>query len=204
MLVTERPGRLRIVAKDGKISEPLTGVPEVFAEGQGGLLDVKLDPDFASNSLVYLSYAERGDGGAGTAVARGKLAEGGLDNVEVIFRQQPKVDGPNHFGGRLAFAPDGKLFITLGERFKFTPAQDLSNDLGKIVRINPDGSVPPDNPFVGKSGARPEIWSYGHRNPQGAAINPMTGKLWESEFGPKGGDEINIPRSREGTMAGRW
>ena len=192
MLVTERPGRLRIVTKDGKISDPLTGVPEVFAEGQGGLFDVKLDPDFASNNLVYIAYAEPGDGGAGTAVARGKLAEEGLDNVEVIFRQQPKVDGPNHFGGRLAFAPDGKLFVTLGERFKFTPAQDLSNDLGKIVRINPDGSVPPDNPFVGKSGARPEIWSYGHRNPQGLAFNPKTGKLFESEFGPKGGDEINV------------
>ena len=146
-------------------------MPEVFAEGQGGLFDVKLDPNFASNNLVYIAYAERGDGGAGTAVARGKLAEEGLDNVEVIFHQQPKVDGPNHFGGRLAFAPDGKLFVTLGERFKFTPAQDFSNDLGKIVRINPDGSVPPDNPFVGKSGARPEIWSYGHRNPQGLAFN---------------------------------
>ena len=192
MLVTERPGRLRIIAKDGTKSEPLKGVPELFAQGQGGLLDVKLDPGFASNGLVYLSYAEPGEGGAGTAVARGKLGDGGLDNVEVIFRQQPKVEGGNHFGGRLAFAPDGKLFVTLGERFKFTPAQDLSNDLGKIVRINPDGTVPQDNPFVGKAGARPEIWSYGHRNPQGAAIHPVTGKLWESEFGPKGGDEVNI------------
>ena len=195
MLVTERPGRLRIIAKDGTKSEPLKGVPELFAQGQGGLLDVKLDPGFASNGLVYLSYAEPGEGGAGTAVARGKLGDGGLDNVEVIFRQQPKVEGGNHFGGRLAFAPDGKLFVTLGERFKFTPAQDLSNDLGKIVRINPDGTVPQDNPFVGKAGARPEIWSYGHRNPQGAAIHPVTGKLWESEFGPKGGDEVNIPEA---------
>ena len=192
MLVTERPGRLRIVTKDGKISDPLTGVPEVFAEGQGGLFDVKLDPNFASNNLVYIAYAEPGEGGAGTAVARGKLGADGLDNVEVIFRQQPKVDGPNHFGGRLAFAPDGKLFVTLGERFKFTPAQDLSNDLGKIVRLNPDGSVPVDNPFVGKEGTRPEIWTYGHRNPQGLAFNPKTGKLFESEFGPKGGDEINV------------
>ena len=195
MLVTERPGRLRIVTKDGTKSEPLKGVPEVFAQGQGGLLDVKLDPDFATNALVYLSYAEPGEGGAGTAVARGKLGTGGLDNVEVIFRQEPKVEGSNHFGGRLAFAPDGKLFVTLGERFKFTPAQELSNDLGKIARINPDGSVPQDNPFVGREGARPEIWSYGHRNPQGAAIHPETGKLWESEFGPKGGDEVNIPES---------
>jgi len=195
MLVTERPGRLRIIAKDGTKTEPLNGVPELFSQGQGGLLDVKLDPGFASNGLVYLSYAEPGEGGAGTAVARGKLGDGGLDNVEVIFRQQPKVEGGNHFGGRLAFAPDGKLFVTLGERFKFTPAQDLSNDLGKIVRINPDGTVPQDNPFVGKAGARPEIWSYGHRNPQGAAIHPVTGKLWESEFGPKGGDEVNIPKA---------
>ena len=128
-------------------------------------------------------------------MARGKLADGGLENLEVIFRQEPKVGGGNHFGSRLAFAPHGKLFITLGERFTFTPAQDLSNDLGKIVRINPDGSVPDDNPFVGQKGARPEIWSYGHRNPQGAAINPSSGKLWESEFGPWGGDELNIPQA---------
>jgi aldose sugar dehydrogenase len=192
MLVTERPGRLRIVTKDGTISEPLKGVPEVFAEGQGGLLDVKLDPDFATNKLVYIAYSEPGDGGAGTAVARGKLGSDSLDDVEVIFRQHPKVDGHNHFGGRLAFGPDGKLLVSLGERFTFTPAQDLSNDLGKIVRINPDGSVPKDNPFVGKDGARPEIWTYGHRNPQGLAFDPTTGKLFESELGPKGGDEINV------------
>ncbi len=195
LLVTERPGRLRLVTKDGAVSEPLKGVPAVFAQGQGGLLDVALDPGFAANRLVYLSYAEPGEGGAGTAVARGKLGSDGLEDVEVIFRQEPKVEGGNHFGGRLAFAPDGKLFVTLGERFKFAPAQDLSTDLGKIVRINPDGSVPQDNPFAGKEGARAEIWSYGHRNPQGAAINPKTGKLWESEFGPKGGDEVNIPEA---------
>jgi aldose sugar dehydrogenase len=196
MLVTERPGRLRIVAKDGMVSEPLKGVPEVVAEGQGGLLDVALDPNFAANGLVYLSYSEPGDdGNAGTAVARGKLGEMGLDNVEVIFRQKPKVEGDLHFGSRLAFSPDGKLFITLGERFQFDPAQDLSTHLGKIVRINPDGSVPEDNPFVGREGALPEIWSYGHRNPQGAAIHPETGKLWENEFGPRGGDELNIPEA---------
>jgi glucose/arabinose dehydrogenase len=193
MLVTERPGRLRLVTKDGTISEPLKGVPAVFAEGQGGLFDVKLDPNFASNKLVYLAYAEPGDnGGAGTAVARGKLCADSLDDVEVIFRQQPKVGGPNHFGGRLAFAPDGKLFVSLGERFTFTPAQDLSVDLGKIVRINPDGSVPKDNPFASTAGARPEIWTYGHRNPQGLAFDPNSGKLFESELGPKGGDEINV------------
>ena len=195
MLVTERSGTLRLVSKDGKLSPPLSGVPKVVVAGQGGLLDVAIDPDFKSNSLVYLTYSEPGEGGAGTAVARGKLGESGLDGVEVIFRQEPKVGGGNHFGSRLVFAPDGKLFVTLGERFTFTPAQDLTNDLGKIVRINPDGSEPKDNPFVGRTDARPEIWSYGHRNPQGAAIHPETGKLWETEFGPRGGDELNIPQA---------
>jgi aldose sugar dehydrogenase len=195
MLVTERPGRLRIVAKDGTLSEPIKGVPEVFAHGQGGLLGLALDPDFASNKLVYLAFSEPGNGGAGTAVARGKLGDGSLDDVEVIFRQKPKVQGGNHFGGRVVFAPDGKLFVTLGERFKFEPAQDLSVDLGKIVRINPDGSVPDDNPFVEQDGKLPEIWSYGHRNVQGAAIHPETGKLWETEFGPLGGDELNTPEA---------
>jgi glucose/arabinose dehydrogenase len=195
MLVTERVGRLRIVAEDGQISEPIKGMPEVFAQGQGGLLDVALDPDFKTNHLVYLTYAEPGDGGASTAVARGRLTGAELEGVHVIFRQMPKVSGGNHFGSRLAFAPDGKLFVTLGERFTFDPAQDLANHLGKIVRINPDGSVPKDNPFVGQEGAQPEIWSYGHRNPQGAAIHPETGKLWETEFGPWGGDELNIPEA---------
>ena len=194
-LVTERPGRLRLVARDGTLSEPLQGVPEVYASGQGGLLDVALDPNFKANNLVYLTYAEPREGGAGTAVARGVLTEGGLDKVEVIFRQVPTIDGGLHFGSRLAFAPDGKLFITLGERFQFDPAQDLGNDLGKIVRINPGGSIPEDNPFVGKKNARPEIWSYGHRNPQGAATHPESGKLWETEFGPFGGDELNIPKA---------
>jgi glucose/arabinose dehydrogenase len=195
MLVTERPGTLRRVAKDGTVSKPLSGVPKVVAMGQGGLLDVALDPEFSSNRLVYLTYSEPGEGGASTAVARGKLGESGLDDVEVIFRQEPKVEGGNHFGSRLAFGPDGTLFVTLGERFQFDPAQDLASDLGKIVRINPDGSIPKDNPFVGKENARPEIWSYGHRNPQGAAIHPETGKLWETEFGPRGGDELNIPKA---------
>jgi aldose sugar dehydrogenase len=192
MLVTERTGALRIVGKDGSVSAPLKGVPEVVADQQGGLLDVALDPNFAETGLVYLSYSEPGDGGAGTAVARGKLGADALENVEVIFRQKPKVDGGLHFGSRLAFAPDGKLFVTLGERFKFDPAQDLSTTLGKVVRINPDGSAPDDNPFSGRDGVLPEIYSYGHRNPQGAAIHPETGKLWEAEFGPLGGDELNV------------
>jgi glucose/arabinose dehydrogenase len=195
MLVTERTGALRRVSKDGNVSEPLAGVPKVDTEGQGGLLDVALDPDFPANALVYLSYVEPGPKGSATAVARGKLTDQGLTDVKVIFRQVPEVKNGYHFGSRLAFGKDGKLFITLGERFKFDPAQDLSNTLGKIVRINPDGSVPSDNPFLGQKDAQPEIWSYGHRNVQGAAINPETGKLWVAEFGPFGGDELNIPKA---------
>jgi glucose/arabinose dehydrogenase len=195
MLVTERPGRLRIVTQGGGKSPPLTGLPQVFAQGQGGLLDVALDPLFQSNRLVYICYAEAGNGGGGTAVARGRFDEHRLEDVRVIFRQLPKVDGLNHFGCRLAFSPDNKLFVTLADRFKFWPAQDLSSHLGKIVRINRDGSVPRDNPFVGHAGARPEIWSYGHRNVQGAAIHPRTGVLWTSELGPRGGDEINLSRA---------
>lgn len=193
MLVTERPGRLRFVGRDGSLSGPVAGIPEVFAEGQGGLLDVALDPDFASNRLVYLSYSEPGPGGAaGTSVARGRLAGERLEEVEVIFRQD-KVEGPNHFGSRLEFAPDGNLFVTLGERFQFEPAQDLSNTLGAVVRIEPDGSVPAGNPFLGRAGAEPEIWSYGHRNVEAAAIHPESGQLWIAEMGPEGGDELNLP-----------
>lgn len=192
MLVTERPGRLRLVSQGGWLSEPISGVPEVFVQGQGGLLDVALDPDFAANHLIYLSYAEPGAGGASTAVARARLEGNSLKALKVIFRQQPKVRGGAHFGSRLVFARDGTLFITLGERFKFDPAQDLSSHLGKIVRIRPDGSVPSDNPFIGYPGAKPEIWSYGHRNVQGAAVHPQTGALWTTEFGPAGGDELNL------------
>lgn len=197
MLITERSGRLRLVTQDGRLSLPVEGVPRAFAVEQGGLLDVALDPDFASNRLVYISYAEPAEGLAGTAVARGQLnaAATALKDVEVIFRQQPKVTGGYHFGSRLVFAPDGTLFVTLGERFKFMPAQDLSSHLGKIIRINPDGSVPQDNPFVGREDAKPEIWSYGHRNVQGAAIHPETDVLWTNEFGPMGGDELNIPEA---------
>jgi aldose sugar dehydrogenase len=197
MLVTERPGRLRIVDRDGRISEPLAGVPKVLARGQGGLLDVALDPRFADNRLVYLAYAEPGEGRtAGTAVARGRLGEGRLEDVRVIYRQQPKVEGANHFGCRLVFARDGTLFVTQGERFDYRDqAQDLSSGLGKLVRINPDGSAPRDNPFVGRAGARPEIWSYGHRNVQSAALHPQTGQLWIVEHGARGGDELNRPEA---------
>jgi len=195
MLVTERPGRLRLVAADGRVSEPLRGVPKVQARGQGGLLDVAIDPDYAANRLVYLCYAEPGENGASTAAARGRLDGDGLRDLRVIFRQQPKVDGNNHFGCRLVFAHDGALFLTLAERFKFDPAQDLASHLGKIVRINPDGSVPGGNPFAGRTGARPEVWSYGHRNVQGADLHPRTGALWVAEMGPRGGDELNIPQA---------
>ncbi len=196
MLITERPGRLRIVDKSGKLSAPLVGVPDVRAEGQGGLLDVALDPNFAENRLVYLSFAEPGEGGAGTAVARGRLGERGLENTEVIYRQQPKTGGDNHFGSRLVFDREGKLFVTQGDRFDQRPkVQDLSTTIGKTVRINPDGSVPQDNPFVGKAGVRPEIWSYGHRSMQAGALHPETGQLWTVEHGARGGDELNHPEA---------
>jgi aldose sugar dehydrogenase len=196
MLVTERPGRLRVVEPDGRVSEPLTGVPQVYASGQGGLLDVALSPAFDKDRLVYLSFAESGEGGAGTAVAHGRLGERGLENTQVIWRQQPKVSGSNHWGSRIVFRPDGTLFVTLGERFYHSErAQDLSATIGKVVRINPDGSAPPDNPFVNRAGARPEIWSYGHRNVQAAALHPETGQLWTVEHGARGGDELNHPEA---------
>jgi glucose/arabinose dehydrogenase len=197
MLVTERPGRVRIVEPDGRLSEPLAGVPRVQASGQGGLLDIALDPRFVDNGLVYLAYAEPGEGRtAGTAVARGGLGEGRLEGVQVIYQQQPKVEGANHFGARLVFARDGTLFVTQGERFDYRDqAQKLSSDLGKIVRINPDGSVPRDNPFVGREDVRAEIWSYGHRNIQSAGLHPHTGQLWTVEHGARGGDELNRPEA---------
>lgn len=192
LIVTERPGRLRIVATDGTLSQPLAGVPNVAASGQGGLLDVALGPSFEKDRLVYLSFAEPGDGGAGTAVARGRLGPKGLEGTQVIWRQTPKVDGGNHFGSRLAFARDGTLFVTTGDRFRHREkAQDLSTTIGKVVHINADGSIPKDNPFVGRDGARPEIWSFGHRSIQAAAIHPDTGDLWTIEHGARGGDELN-------------
>lgn len=195
LLVTERPGRMRIVSTQGQLSAPLANLPRVFNDGQGGLLDVILDPDFASNKTIYFSYAEAEGKKAGTTVAKAELTETSLQNVQIIFRQQPRVEGGNHFGSRLAIAPDGKLFIGLGVRFNYAEkAQTLDNHMGKVVRINTDASVPSDNPYTATTANLPEIWSHGHRNIQGAAIHPQTGQLWVHEHGPKGGDEINIPQ----------
>jgi len=214
LLITEKPGNLRIYA-DEKLSEPIDGVPEVEYHDQGGLLDVAIDPDFSENQLIYLSYAEAAEEQPadaseekdprlgehqdledtvlkGLAVARGRLAGDRLEDVTVIWRQVPKTIGRGHFGGRLVFAPDGKLFITSGERQRFEPAQDMESNLGKIVRINPDGTIPDDNPFVGQDGARADIWTLGHRNQLGAAFRPGTSELWVHEMGPKHGDELNL------------
>jgi len=196
MLVAERPGRMRIIGKDGTLSPALAGVPKVFASGQGGLLDVVLDRSFAQNRTIYFCYAEPVEGRARTALARARLiAEGTarIEAVEVIFRQAGPLSGGNHFGCRIVQTPDDNLFLTTGDHFTTRDqAQILGNDLGKIIRIRPDGSVPPDNPFVATPGAEPAIWSYGHRNPQGLALHPVTGKLGEHEHGPRGGDEVNI------------
>ncbi|MBX7146347.1 MAG: PQQ-dependent sugar dehydrogenase [Alphaproteobacteria bacterium] len=193
ILVTERPGRLRIISKNGDLSDPIQNLPKVYNEGQGGLLDIALDPNFTQNHFIYFSYAEEIDGKAGTAVAQATLNDRVLENVKVIFRQYPKVIGDNHWGSRLVFAKDGTLFITLGERFDYRDkAQDLSTDLGKIVHINKDGTPASNNPFLHQKNVLPEIWSYGHRNVQGAILNPDTGILWAAEHGPRGGDEINI------------
>lgn len=193
-LVTERPGRLRRVSAAGELSEAIANVPEVWAKGQGGLLDVVTAPDFETSRRIYLSYAEPGpDGTAGTAVATAILDGNALTGVKRIYQQQPKLEGPNHFGSRIAFDGKGHLFISQGDRNDRPTAQKLDMLQGKIVRLKLDGSVPADNPFVGQAGARPEIWSYGHRNAQSLAIDPRTGALWEAEHGPRGGDEINLP-----------
>jgi aldose sugar dehydrogenase len=200
LLVTERDGRMRTIGKDGTLSNPIQGLPPVDARGQGGLLGLTLDPGFATNRLVYWSYSEsRGSGVNNTAVARGRLSDEGsrLENVQVIFHQTPSLASSLHFGGRLVFGPDGTLFVTLGDRSILEgrmQAQRLDGLLGKIVRINPDGTVPKDNPFANRSDARPEIWSIGHRNIQAATLHPTTGELWEVEHGTRGGDEINIAR----------
>ena len=193
MLVTEKPGRMRIVDRDGRLSPPLAGVPRVHAGGQAGLLDVRLDNDYASNHVIYFCYSA--DSGGAAAVARATLADGAtprLDDVKTIFTQQGPGGG-NNVGCRIVQASDGNLFVTLGDHFgPRDQAQNLANHIGKIIRIGADGQVPPDNPFLHQAGARPEIWAYGVRNPQGLAVDPATGKLWEHEHGPQGGDEVNI------------
>jgi glucose/arabinose dehydrogenase len=194
-LVTERPGRLRVVGRDGRLApQPVAGLPKIEEYGQGGLLDVALHPRFAENGLVYLSYAERGEGGYGTAVARGKLAGDRLEAVEVIYRQQPKSRAGRHFGSRLVFDRAGFLYVTQGDRGEMERAQKLDDLAGKVVRLHDDGRVPTDNPFVGRPGARPETFTLGNRNVQGAALHPVTGELWSHEHGPQGGDEVNVLR----------
>ncbi len=201
MLVTERPGRLRVVTREGQISAPVAGLPEVFAQGQGGLLDVVLSPTFATDRLIYWTYSEpREGGGNGTSVARGRLSDdvSRVESVQVIFRQMPSWQSRGHFGSRLVFDREGRLYVVLGDRQNPEPrqlAQDLSTHIGKVVRINADGSAPADNPFVGQANHRAENWSYGHRNIQGADLHPDTGELWTIEHGPRGGDELNIPRA---------
>lgn len=214
LLITEKPGRLRIYAQ-GKLMDSIKGLPKVEYHGQGGLLDVAVDPDFATNNFIYISYSEaatvqpnitRDEGDPrlgkfndfsdavlkGAAVARGKLVGNEIQNLQVIWRQVPKTIGRGHFGGRLLFSPDGKLIITSAERQRSEPAQDLNTNLGKMIRINSDGTIPKDNPFVNTKGARPDIWTYGNRNPLGAAYNPATKELWIHEMGALHGDEINI------------
>lgn len=199
MLVTERPGRLRVVSLAGRLSKPLDGVPKVYAQGQGGLLDVVLAPDFETSSALFLSYAEPVDGGARTAVARAEFVDGptpALRAVTRIWAQKDASTGGNHFGSRIVFARDGTMFVTMGDRYSHRDrVQQLDNHFGKIVRIRADGSAPDDNPFVRREGALPDIWAYGCRNVQGAALNPATGELWTDEHGPQGGDEVNIVRA---------
>lgn len=192
MLITERPGRLRVFA-DGRLERtPLSGVPKVHARSQAGLLDVCLHPGFAQNRVLYLSYITDGPGGQATTAARAELGDGGLRNVAPIFEALPRRQGNLNLGSRILFDRAGLMYVTCGDRFQMQQAQDLGDLAGKIVRLRDDGSVPPDNPFVGKAGARPEIFTWGHRNPQGLALHPETGRIWEVEHGPRGGDELNI------------
>lgn len=196
MLVTERPGRLRIVTPDGVLSRPLSGLLPIYAEGQGGLLDVAIAPDFERTREVFLSYAEPEGELAGTAVMRGVLTDSTFEQARVIFRQRPKVKGGGHYGSRLVWMKDGTLFVTQGDRMNYRDrAQDLTQGMGKFVRIDREGRAPADNPFIGRGNAQPEIWSYGHRNGQAATIHPETGQLWTVEHGARGGDELNHPEA---------
>src|SRR5690606_1635096 len=198
MLVTERPGRLRIVTEDGQVSAPLAGVPTVLARNQGGMLDVAIDPDFEQNRYVYLTFSEPGEvnNTASTAVGRGRLTDNGIEGFTVLYRQVPKVRSFGHYGSRIVFSEDGTMWVTAGDRQNQRPlVQDLSTGIGKIVRINRDGTVPSDNPFVGRDGALAGIWADGHRNLQGATTHPGTGRLWTVEHGARGGDELNHPEA---------
>lgn len=196
MLVSERAGRLRVIDRNGKASSPLKGLPKLAVGGQGGLLDITLSPTFAKDSLVYFSFSEPGKGGNSTAVARGRLTSDALENVQVLWRQTPKVESELHFGSRIVFAPNDTMFITTGDRYNQRPkVQDLSTTIGKVIRIKTDGTIPDDNPFVKREGARPEIWSYGHRNIQAATLHPETHALWTVEHGARGGDELNHPEA---------
>jgi glucose/arabinose dehydrogenase len=195
MLITERPGRLRIVHNGKLLPQPVAGLPQVAAVGQGGLLDVAAHPGFSRNGLVYLAYVARGDGGVGTEVARGRLADGRLEDVKVIFRQLPKSSGGRHFGSRLVFDREGYLYITLGDRGEMERAQKTDDHAGSVIRLHDDGRVPADNPFAGKPGWKPEKYTVGNRNMQGAALHPRTGRLWTHEHGPQGGDEVNVMRA---------
>lgn len=192
MLVTEREGRLRIVARDGTVSEPVAGVPVVAARGQGGLLDVILHPDYDTNGWLYLSYAKPEPDGVATAVSRARLEGSTLRDVTTVVVAENSAPGGRHFGSRLAFGPDGKLYVSIGERGQDEEAQDLSNHNGTVLRLNADGSIPEDNPFVGRDDALASTFTYGHRNPQGMAVHPTRGEVWVHEHGPQGGDEINL------------
>jgi glucose/arabinose dehydrogenase len=192
ILVTERPGRLRRVTEQGLDPQPIAGVPEVFARGQGGLLDIALHPNYAENGWIYLSYAAPGPGGGGTRVARARLGEKGLQDLEVIFDMERKTPAQQHFGSRLAFDEEGFLYISTGDRGERDRAQDLGDAAGKVLRVTDTGGIPADNPFVNQAGALPQIFTYGHRNIQGMARHPDTGAIWTHEHGPQGGDEINI------------
>lgn len=192
LLITERPGRLRIFANGRLERAPVGGLPKVYARGQGGLLDICLHPDFARNAQLYLTYSAEGEGGAATVLARAEFRNNALVGVRPIFEALPRTSGGLHFGSRVVFDRAGLLYVTCGERYQMQRAQNLADLGGKVVRLRDDGTVPPDNPFVGREGARPEIFTYGHRNPQGMAMHPDTGRLWLVEHGPRGGDELNL------------
>lgn len=192
MLVTERNGNLRVVTPDGQVSDPVLGLPEVAARGQGGLLDVILHPDYGSNGWLYLSFSRSGQNGTGTAIARARLDDTGLRDVATIFMAENEASGGRHFGSRMAFGPDGKLYVSVGDRGQDDKAQNITNHNGTVLRLNDDGSVPSDNPFVGQANALSSTFSYGHRNPQGMAVHPTRGEVWIHEHGPQGGDEINL------------